>query len=243
MSYILDALRKSDQQRRRGGVPTLATAPAARAAAERPAFLWYGLLGVVLIAVGMAIGWLRPWRSEPLAIPPIAANPLESSRQQTPQATPTPVPEAAAKLQPPPRHDPSAAPAVPALAAPTPRRPVPASTKAEPQGTAPMAVAGKPREKAAATPEGLAGKGTSDSAPEKKLMASSDLPLAIQQELPHLSLAMHVYSSKPQDRLVSINNRLLREGDYLTPELRLEQVTPDGVIFTYRGYRFRRGVE
>ena len=208
MSYILDALRKSDQQRRRGAVPTLTAAPAVAAARERPAFLFYGLLGVVLIALGMTIGWMRPWRSEPVAvtavapIAPIVANPLESSPQQQP-----------------------------------------ASAKAEKQVTPPMSVAGKPREAVVtATPEGHAG-GPSGGAAEQKLMAISDLPLSIQQEIPAMSVAMHAYSSKPPGRLVSINDRLLREGDTLTPDLKLEQITPDGMIFTYRGYRFRRGIK
>ena len=78
---------------------------------------------------------------------------------------------------------------------------------------------------------------TSAPAPAQRV---SELPLAIQQELPPLSIAMHAYSSQPKDRLVSVDGRLLRESDYLTPELRLEQITPDGMIFTYRGYRFRR---
>jgi len=58
-----------------------------------------------------------------------------------------------------------------------------------------------------------------------------------------MSVGVHAYSSKPRDRLVSINSKLLREGDQLAPDLRLEQITPDGMIFTFRDYRFRRGVQ
>ena len=74
-------------------------------------------------------------------------------------------------------------------------------------------------------------------------MASSDLPSSIRKTLPVMSVAVHAYSSMPGDRLVSINGRMLREGDALAPDLRLEQITPDGMIFTYRGYRFRRGAQ
>jgi hypothetical protein len=35
----------------------------------------------------------------------------------------------------------------------------------------------------------------------------------------------------------------MREGGYLTPGLMLEQITPDGMIFSYKGYRFRHGLQ
>ncbi|MDO8595171.1 MAG: general secretion pathway protein GspB, partial [Sulfuricaulis sp.] len=53
----------------------------------------------------------------------------------------------------------------------------------------------------------------------------------------------HAYSGEPQNRLVGINELMLREGGYVAPGLRLEQITPDGMIFSYRGYRFSRGVQ
>ena len=54
---------------------------------------------------------------------------------------------------------------------------------------------------------------------------------------------VHAYSGSPRDRLVGINNRMLREGDYVAPGLKLEQITPEGMIFGYKGYSFRRGVK
>ena len=51
----------------------------------------------------------------------------------------------------------------------------------------------------------------------------------------------HLYSGKPKDRLVGINDRTLREGDSVEPGLVLEQITPDGMVLSYKGYRFLRG--
>jgi general secretion pathway protein B len=65
----------------------------------------------------------------------------------------------------------------------------------------------------------------------------------VQQELPALTISVHAYSGKPADRLVGINNRLLHEGEYVADGLKLEQITPDGMILSYKGYRFRRGVK
>jgi general secretion pathway protein B len=218
MSYILDALRKSDQQRRLGGVPTLTSASFAAVVPERSVMLSHGLPGMALIiAVGAAIAWLRPVPPVPLVTPehvivmaPVAAKPLALPVRQ---AAIAPLPAAPAKVEPEPaRHEPPvAASPIPALAAPAPGQKLSAS---------------------AAT-------GTHTKSPS----ASSDMPSSIRKTLPVMAVAVHAYSNTPGDRLVSINGRMLRDGDTLAPDLRLEQITPDGMIFTYRGYRFRRGAQ
>lgn len=214
MSYILDALRKSDQQRRLGGVPTLAYAQVAPIAPERSAILKNGLLGLILIvSVGMLIAWLRPSPAEPAAIV-IAAKPLVSPPRQT---VPAPPPAAPAKLEPEPtrREAPAATVPTPVLTVPAPRR----------------------KQSVTASPDGAS------DAPSRKPVASSELPSSIRKTLPVMAVAVHAYSATPGDRLVSINGRMLREGDTLAPDLKLEQITSDGMIFTYRGYRFRRGAQ
>ena len=57
-----------------------------------------------------------------------------------------------------------------------------------------------------------------------------------------MSISVHAYSSKPADRIVGINDRLLREGGTVPPGLTLDEITPDGMVFSYKGYRFRRGL-
>ena len=54
-----------------------------------------------------------------------------------------------------------------------------------------------------------------------------------------MSVAVHAYSSNPNSRLVMINDRLLHEGAQVDPSLRLEEITPDGMIFSFKGYRFQ----
>ena len=97
---------------------------------------------------------------------------------------------------------------------------------------------------AAATPEpAVAGAAKSAPVPEQKVMAKAELPPAIQQELPAMSVSLHAYSAKPGNRLVSINNQLLNEGDSLTPGLVLQEITRQDMIFSYKGYRFRQSVQ
>ena len=130
MSYILEALKKSDQQRQRGATPTLPTAPVAVPAPKQPVFLYYGLLAAVLLAAGILIGWLRPWQAEqpaPATEPIAAKPPISISHQTAPAPLPEP-PEMARKTAqelPAPNSTPAVQPA-PMVAAMKPDMPAPA---------------------------------------------------------------------------------------------------------------------
>lgn len=215
MSYILEALKKSDQQRQRGVAPTLPTAPAMTTDPKQPLLFYYGLLAAFLLAAGIAIGWLRPWQSE-LAAP---ATELAAAKPQLPTSHQTAPPASARKTVPESATPNSAA------EQPAPREPAPAKLM-------------KPRTAPASVPEKHV-----DATQEQKAASLAELPLAIQQEIPAMTIPLHAYSSNPVDRLVSINGRMLREGESLAPGLRLEQITPDGLLLSYKGYRFRRGVQ
>lgn len=234
MSYILDALRKSDQQRQRGAAPTLRTAPVTAVAPKQPAFLLVGLFAAVLLGAGIAIGWLRPWQPEqPPAPQAVAAKPLDSSPRQAapvpPGITREPVPE----LRPQ-----ESVPAAQSAPAPAPmNRVLPAGANAMTRSRAPIAARTAPEE-ATPAPEESVDTGRR----EQKVMTMAELPVPMQEQIPKMSISVHAYSAKTADRLVGINGRLLREGDYPAPDLRLEQITPDGMILSYKGYRFRHGV-
>lgn len=58
-----------------------------------------------------------------------------------------------------------------------------------------------------------------------------------------MQVLLHQYSSRPRNRFVTINNQTLQEGESVAPGITLEQITPDGMILSYQGYRFRRGVQ
>ena len=56
--------------------------------------------------------------------------------------------------------------------------------------------------------------------------------------IPQLSLDLHVFAAKPQDRFAMINMHKLHEGD-LTPEgVRVESITPEGVVLSKDGVKF-----
>lgn len=77
---------------------------------------------------------------------------------------------------------------------------------------------------------------------KREVLDLLQLPSFIQQDLPEFRIAAHVYSKKPASRLVSINKRVLREGHTLSPGLKVEEITTDGVIFSYKDYLFQVGV-
>ena len=229
MSYILDALRKSDQLRRRGAAPTLLLAPASTAAPKRPALLPYGLLALVLLGSGIAIGWLHPWQPEPAAPAAVAVNPPKPVASPAPPAAAVPAPQAQAPAQ-------SAAVAAQPASAPA-AMPAPAPTPAQARSTAGAAI-----DTPKAPPRMIADAPKQAAAPPPAAMTLAELPVAIQQELPPMSISVHAYSAKVAERLVGINNRLLHEGDEVAPGLKLEGITPAGMVLSYKGYTFRRGV-
>jgi len=229
MSYILEALKKSDQQRQRGATPTLQAAQVTVAAPKRPMFIYYGLLATVLLGAGIMIGWLRPWQPEQL--PPETEHVAAPARLTAPPE----IPGKTAQEFPAPNLTPAGQP-VPVLGAMKPNNPALVSATTPSSGT-PSAAAPIPDKSMPEKSASIAGV-----AQEQKAIPMDELPLQIKQEIPAMTVQLHAYSSVPSERLVYINSVRLREGESLMLGLRLEQITPDGMIFSYKGYRFRHGI-
>ena len=71
MSYILDALRKAERERRSGRVPTLDAHHPLKQATRRPVWTW--VLGVALLVNAAVLGVY--WRSGSRLVPPTAGHP------------------------------------------------------------------------------------------------------------------------------------------------------------------------
>lgn len=69
-----------------------------------------------------------------------------------------------------------------------------------------------------------------------------ELDAATRDELPAIIITAHVYSSNPLQRSIVINNNFMEEGEYVIDDLILQEITPDGAIFDYQGTRFHYGV-
>nr|WP_275588094.1 general secretion pathway protein GspB [Oceanisphaera litoralis] len=64
-----------------------------------------------------------------------------------------------------------------------------------------------------------------------------ELPASIRAKLPALTLSVHIYSKTAGSRMASINGQMLREGQQLGA-LRLQSITPRGVILSFDGQEF-----
>ena len=250
MSYILDALRKSDEQLRRGATPTLQTPQSPPPAAARPRTFWMVALAVLLLGGGVLIGALGPWQGSPPAQVAALPAPKPPAAPTAPPAAMAPAPVMATPKPQPVVEAPQPAPAAPpAMAAPKPQpvatNPPAPAVRAERSPKTTTVAAAKPSAPAPGKPDaqGKAADAARKPAPppQPPVVALSDLPVSVQQEMPRLAISAHAYSSVPRERLVGIEDRVLREGDEAAPGLVLEQITPDGMIMTYKGYRFRRG--
>jgi general secretion pathway protein B len=244
MSYILDAIRKSDQQRKHGAVPTLPTAQAAVEVTRQPVISLNGLLAALLVGAGLVIGWLRPWQPEQ---PASAPTPIDAQLATSPgNAAPTPlpvVPEPAGESgqEPPGQKWTPAEQSATAFRGTATAQDTLALVRQERRSTPAATVADVPKEAGIPMPDRPVGSGL-DARQDQREMTLDDLPPSIRQDIPSLSISFHFYSASPRERRVMIDDAMLRQGDSVAPGLRLEQITPDGVILGYKGYRFQRGV-
>lgn len=66
----------------------------------------------------------------------------------------------------------------------------------------------------------------------------NDLPLEYRRQLPEMHMSVHAYSEEPSAAVIRINNKMLRPGGYLEGGVRLEEITREGAIFSFAGRRF-----
>ncbi len=67
----------------------------------------------------------------------------------------------------------------------------------------------------------------------------TDLSRELRDRMPALVMSMHFYNREPNRRLVRINDRLLHEGDLVSQNLELVEITPTGVILDFLGKAFK----
>lgn len=77
---------------------------------------------------------------------------------------------------------------------------------------------------------------------QKNIIDFYDLPDSIQQQLPTILVSAHVYSSNPLQRSIVINNNFMEEGEYVIDDLILHEITAEGAIFDYGDTRFHYNV-
>ncbi|MEY4766129.1 MAG: hypothetical protein RI907_2802 [Pseudomonadota bacterium] len=234
MSYILDALKKADQEREQGQVPGLHAHPGqAHDAAPTPG----GLSPLVWAGVGVALtlAAVLTWRMWPLQAGPspapltvdapvVAATPERNSPSgtQAPSPRPTASPKSSHRADgvsmqvdgAPPRSAPGWA-GQPALSVPAPKpgeRPAPAPTQPD----------------ADARPHVILG----------NVPKLSELPESVRRELPPLQVGGAMHSPNPAQRMLVLNGQVFHEGDSPQSGLKLEEIRLKSAILNFQGQRF-----
>ena len=80
---------------------------------------------------------------------------------------------------------------------------------------------------------------------EKKIYRFDQLPVSIQKQIPTLRMSLHAYNRDDATAsMVQLNDRMMHEKEMVNANISLEQITAEGVVLRYDGYRFllpRRG--
>jgi general secretion pathway protein B len=237
MSFILDALKKSESDRQRQSGPALFEVKVAPPRTRLP--LWaIAIAALLAVNLGIVVWMLlrHPSGGVPAAAGAAASAPVASA---APAAAAPTVAAAPAPLSPPA----GAAPALtaPALSAPAAPPALPAASAAAGPASSPGAADQQnpadyaPAEEAApaAALSNHVRRGTESGVP-----LYQDAAATPGTQIPPLRLDFHMFATQPQDRFVMINMHKLREGE-LTPEgVRVESITPDGAVLSYNGSRF-----
>jgi general secretion pathway protein B len=229
MSFILDALKKSETDRQRQSSPALFEVKIAKPRRRFP-FWAVGLavlLGVNLLALAWVLLRKPDAAAQTAAVPPPASAQAPAAAQSGMVTVQIPV---------------GAAPNITVGGAPVGGTVAPSVSPAiveEPllEGQQPAVPPDYDARdyRPAITPEQA---GAIAAARRSGALPSREDILAEGTQLPDLRLDLHVYDANPANRFVFINMRKLREGESLPDGVRVEQITPTGVELHYRGKNF-----
>jgi general secretion pathway protein B len=229
VSFILDALKKSELERQRQSIPGLVDSRVMVPRARLP--VWAIALGV-LLAINLLVllfvltrGWLQGSHTPAVAV-------------QAPQASTVPAQRGAAPAAEAPSHfspmdsQPTYAPEIPV--APAPEAPV-SPAKSEPAGSS--------GQRAIRRSDPLLSDETAKSSDyqaenDEVLPTINEISLSGAQALPEMHLDVHVYATRPPDRFVYVNMRKYHEGATLAEGPTVERIRRDGVVLNYQGLRF-----
>jgi general secretion pathway protein B len=242
MSYILDALRKSERERKRSSIPDpLSVQGPLPLDKKRRHIRSYLIVVIVLLSTLVSGLWFGIWYGKNTPMTQDYVNrAVTVSQARNPQES---VLESNSKIDDEPHH------AV--------KRDVTISGKLPPDISNPQASKksqGRPVQRGEETTPDTAmtapapatlvpGAEKEIPPPDKNILYSiQELPAPIRQKLPDFSFSVFLYSDEPASRTVRVNGVMMKEGQYVTDGLKLEEIIPNGVIFSYMNYRFRVGI-
>jgi len=220
MSYILDALKKSEQERGRGTAPSVQTlhSTGSHYHASKTHMWPYLLLAAIVINLAALLYFIvvdtdveQPVQPGQISIAAAQLEPEITQLTATRHVAELPDVETAEEIV---------------------YKPVllPANRRA-------IAIENSDTAKSAPAPPPV-----QVSTPKQAIPQRDELPADIQQHIPFMEFSAHVYSSNPLHRSIVINGRFMEEGDMFASDLSLSEITPKGAIFDYQGQLFHQNV-
>jgi len=210
MSFILDALKKSESDRQQQGPAEFAGVPTSNGRQRAPRWLW--ILGV-LLAINLAVLLGLLLRPEVAVTPTASEQAVVSSDSFADQV-------AQARQNVPAREEPRAP--APQLANTSPASSAVTTAAANTQSSTPPPAAPVRRQSnnIASLPTLI------------EVLANGTVTL------PELHVDIHVFAESPEDRFVFINMNKQVEGSRLAEGPIVEEITTDGVVLSYNGTSF-----
>lgn len=215
MSYILDALRRAENERERGQVPGLNAQPApgrATATPTRPMAVVPALaLGLGLLLLAGLAWWVWPQGTAPTPGGATTAAVAPPAVTAPAVAEPTPAASASGPVAPPEPLRPLPLPVV--VSAPPPPPPPPPAPSPAVQVPAPSAPSLSPT------------------------VALAELTAQQRRDWPPLVLGGVVHSDNPASRFIIVNGQLVHEGEEAAPGVMLERIDARAAILRWRDLR------
>jgi general secretion pathway protein B len=234
MSFILDALKKSENERQRQTKPGLFEARVASPRARFP--IWAVSIGALLGVNLLILIWLmtRPDNAAPApngaAVPASVTAPAPAQTAAAGASAAAAVPAAGIppeRFNPPLVVDPALDAGVPAGAPVGSAPPFNANDYVPAQpGAVPLPAGGRSTVPVAGS-----------SSASNGLPTREDL-VGRGQQIPEANLSLHVFDAVPAKRFVFVNGQRGSEGDTLPNGLRIEEIIGDGAILSWNGTRF-----
>jgi general secretion pathway protein B len=208
MSFILDALKKSESERQRRGTPGIADVPQGGGTSGKSRWMW--IIGALLTInlVVLLVLFKRPETPSVAAVPS-----TDTARPESSEAAPKPAQRFSE------------------IVAEAKRERPPAAVTANAADAEPTATTAPPTQMPLAQAIGAAR--VVDGPPTfSELRADGTLNMR------DLHLDIHVFSMTPSERFIFVNMNRYREGATLEEGPRVAEITPEGVILEYTGMRF-----
>ena len=216
MSYILDALKKSEAERSNRDHPEFAHRVPFEPALRKKREIWPYLLVLALLAnalVVVYVMWPQPNTGDAAVVsgePAVVERQGPVQREAADNAPEQSAPEEAEASAPSRATEASEATEVPEVSGVS-------ETSEAPAPTIP-----------ADSPSQASAEASPNDSPEPPDIP--EMPRSVQRRVPEMTFNAHLHSSNPSSRSVMINNRMLREGDRVGG-LVIKEITPAGVVF------------